>query len=212
MTTVNSSFFWKFSRDGDYSKTYISFILDVPQTNIILQDNSKFFQTTFDSLSNLLLLLQDVELFNKKQGQKSAGLNKVSYKTEINKCGYMPNSDWLEKRNSMNLVGGTASMGKHKGAPIDWGFFNNENEPIILDITNYSPIRNVEGKKGLCKETQDRDLLSCFRPHPQFDNSLTYWDFMPMHKHIPKIFNAMKSHNSSKADKFVQEILGWHPI
>jgi len=212
MATINSSFFWKFSRNGNRSTTYISFIVDVPQINIILQNRSKFFQTTFDSLSNILLLLQDVELFNKWQGQRNAGLDKEHYKREVNKCGFIPNFDWPEKRNSMNLVKGTASMGRHDGAPIDWGFYGDENEVISLNITNFSPVRNVNGATGLCIETQDRDLLSCFRLEPHFDSSINYWDFMPMHIHIPIIFNAMKNHDSIKADEFVRETLGWSPI
>lgn len=209
MTKVNTSFYWKFSRDGDYNETYLSFIIDVPQTNISLENNFIYFQTTFNSLSMILLLLQEVEIFNNKQGQRNAGLNKKSFLKQVNMCGYNPDFMATEKRNNMNLVEGTAVMGKHKGFPIDWGFYNDTDELIKLNITRFNPVRNVKGENGLCNEVQDRDLLACFRLHSSFNASSNYWDFMPRHIHMSTIFNAMKSHNTIKADEFVKGTLGW---
>ena len=59
----NAPFFWKFSRDGDFSKTYVSFILDVHDSNIEKIGKDLFWKVSFNSLFMTLLLLQDIEIF-----------------------------------------------------------------------------------------------------------------------------------------------------
>jgi hypothetical protein len=209
MGIIKTSFFWKFSRDGDYSSTYLSFIIDVPYSKLIKKDTKLIWVTNFQGLSKLLILLQDIELLNQIMKQRSAGLLKPAFVKVIKQCSYNPSNEYNERRVKENLVCGKAIMGKHNGLPIDWGFYNGESdkEIIELDVTSFRPIRNVSGKMGISSQSLGRGLLSCYREHEAFEINSSYWDLMPMHAHIPLIFNAMKSCNEEKTIQFVENVL-----
>tara|TARA_Y100000310_G_scaffold260388_1_gene269291 strand:+ start:126 stop:791 length:666 start_codon:yes stop_codon:yes gene_type:complete len=209
-----SSFFWKFSRDGDYSKTYVAFIIDVQDSNIQKIGKSLYWLTSFNSLCRILMLLQDVELYNAKIGQKSAGLKKKTYVWAINNCGYNPPDEHIENRYNYNLVCGKAVMGKHKGFDLDWGYYedNYPSKLIKIDVTDFEPVRHITSKTGIHLKSDGRDLLKCYRKNINFTNEGWFWDLMPRHIHTKRIFEAMKLFSKEKGEDFVEKVLAWNKI
>lgn len=203
-------FFWKFSRDGDYSSTYISFIIDVPTTLIELSSDKTYWLSSFNSLSMVLLCLQDVELFNEEIGQRNAGLKKESYVNAVIDCGFNPPSNNPQLRTKYGLVKGKFVNGRHSGEPVDWGLWSDSNiEKVVkIDVTDFNPIRNLNNN-GLHEKSGNRDLLFCYRQNNFFNKEIGYWDLMPRHKHMKRIFLAMKELDEDKADKFVGKVLNW---
>ena len=209
-----SNFFWKFSRDGDYSKTYVAFVIDVHDSNIKKENYKLFWLASFNALCRVLMFLQDVEIFNEKIGQKSAGLQKKTYVWAVNNCGYNPPKKHIENRFNYNLVNGKSVMGKHKGFPLDWGYYedNYPNFLIKMNVTDFEPVRHVNYETGVHQKSDGRDLLSCYRIHKNFQKVGWYWDLMPRHIHMKRIFEGMKLFSKEKGNDFVEKVLGWSKI
>jgi hypothetical protein len=208
--TKTTSFFWKFTRDGDYSKTYVAFIMDVHDFNILNQNGKIFWITSFNCLANILILLQDVEIYNEKLGEKRAGLEKNTYVSAVNDCGFSPPKKHIELRHITSLVLGTAIMGKHKGFPLDWGFYEDNCEDLIkIDVTDFTPVRHVGAKTGIHPKSNNKDLLLCYRNNVFFNNKGWYWDLMPRHIHMKRIVDNMNNISEKKTSEFLDKILGW---
>lgn len=200
-------------RSGNKSSDYISFIIDVHISNITNSGGKKIWIANQFILSRVLLLLQDVELANKQQGQSSR-LSKITYGKAVNACGYTTDLTSPEQRD-INLVCGQAIMGRHTGKPLDWGFCENDEKPDIdLGIANFDDSAiEIEASSGIYpKYKKEGDLLSCYREHPKFNSTDYYWDFMPKHEHIIEIFTAMNNSNKVETENFVQKILLWRKL
>ena len=96
-TLAPRPFFWKFSRDGAQSRTYVSFIFDVPSSQ--LNEDATIWHATFNQLKMVLTLLQDVELLNKSNLEKKAFIDAVK------DCGYTPPATAEQLRNVWDVSG-----------------------------------------------------------------------------------------------------------
>lgn len=200
---------WKFSRDGAYSTTYVSFIFDIPSTQ--LNEESKVWQASFDQLSKVLLLLQDVELLNK------GNLLKPAFIDAVLACGYQPPTTALQLRDSSGLVSGSAVIGRHNGAPIPFGFYADDtNSPLFdLDVSTFTPALLLSGDRGEIirswkgPKRANSDLLACYREIECFDPKTQYWDLMPKHAHMQSICHAIKTLDPARAEQFLTQTLQW---
>jgi hypothetical protein len=192
----------------------VAFVIDVHDSNIQKEGNKLFWLASFNSLARVLMLLQDVEIYNEKIGQKSAGLQKKTYISAINKCSYTPPTKHIENRFNYNLVFGKSVMGKHKGFPLDWGYYE-DNYPSLLikiDVTDFEPVRHVNAVNGVHPKSDGRDLLLCYRKDSHFLIGGWYWDLMPRHIHMKRILEGMKAFSDEKAKDFVEKVLAWKKI
>jgi hypothetical protein len=208
-TPVSRPFFWKFSRDGAWSKTYISFIFDVPSSQ--LNVDATIWSATFNQLKTVLLLLQDVELLNKNNLQKQAFIDAV------NKCGYMPPTTTTQLRDDMRIVFGSADIGRHSGTHIPFGFYD-ENagfNTVELDVSQFTPALLLSGSEGKILKSRKgptnstKDLLQCYRTIGCYNQEHNYWDLMPKHSHMKEICQAMSSLDPTTTETFLTQILKW---
>jgi hypothetical protein len=210
--TLEKPLFWKFSRDGVFSETYVSFIFDIPSTQ--LREESKVWKASFDQLSTVLLLLQDVELLNKKN------LEKAAFVQAVQKCGYSAPKTASQMRDAKGLVYGSAVIGRHNGNPIPYGMHLEKSisSTFELDVSKFTPALNLDGYNGrIIKSWKGprnvkTDLLSCYRAIKCFDPRTNYWDLMPKHTHMQYICHAMKSLDMESTEKFLTQTLQWSPL
>lgn len=195
-------FFWKYTRSGMYSQTYISFIIDVLPSSIFREKGDYYWKTSFEELKAFLVLLQDVEVIN----NPSVGILKPDYAKYIRELRYEPTSEYKISGEEYRL--GYAVMGRHDGKPLPWGFVSDLRTPMIVKVTGlkYSAFPNAEN--GLIPYSRE-DKLQTFRSHYKFENAGVYWDYMPFHSCIIPFIKAMNSKSISSTSWFIENILKW---
>lgn len=117
-------FFWKFTRSGRLSHSYVSLIIDADPTYVNKGANT--WQTSFEELSMVMLLLHDVEVLN----QPFLGTTKPAFKTVVQSLGYEPTLEYRQQRRQCGLVCGQSVMGRHSGGGLDWGRFDSQDTEI----------------------------------------------------------------------------------
>ena len=87
------AFYWKFTRSGKFSRSYISLILDA--TPDAVKRQKMIWQTSFEEVGMCLMLLQDVEVKN----VPTLGPTKPAFRDVVRSLGYEPSVEYKEKRN-----------------------------------------------------------------------------------------------------------------
>ncbi len=195
-------FYWKFTRNGKYSKKYISLVLDWHQSYV---DDLKL-KCSFDECKQMLLLIQDVEYLNGLQNS-SSGVQKPAYRSVVNSIGYDTTADYLEQRQNFNLVKGQMILGNHRGNPLDYGKSTNENSPeIVLDIIKLQVKFYIDAQ---AENNSNFDKLKAYRNDIDFVNDGRYFDLMPKHSCLVEIIEKMKSFNHEETENFLINTLKW---
>ena len=196
-------FFWKFTRSGKYSKSYISLIVDV-EPNFVDKEN-RIWHTSFEELEMFLVLLHDVEVINNPE----LGATKPAFKIVVESLGFEPTTKYCEKRNEYDLVKGQDKMGRHDGIPLDWGYYSNDKTKLELSIEGLEPAGFINAKDGKLFYKSKEDKLSCYRDYPYFEYLGFYWDLMPKHIHMNPIVRKMISVDIKRANEFLIKQLKW---
>lgn len=201
------AFYWKFTRSGKLSKAYISLIVDATPDSI--NPECRIWHTSFEEIMMCLILLHDVETAN----MSSIALTKGSFRDAVHKIGYEPSSAYSEMRSTMGLVKDQCVMGRHNGAPLDWGYYGCRDTPIDLDITGLQVagfVNAMDGKLSGKTWVRDKeDKLSCFRSDPNFIPTGMYYDLMPKHNVIIPLARHLLAKDAVRADCFFKNILKW---
>jgi hypothetical protein len=188
------AFYWKYTRSGKKSTTYISFIIDVLPSYIVRKYTNIYWNTSFEELESFLILLQDIEEIN----HPDIGITKQNFARFVAHLNYKPTASYVKSGAHLHLS--SAVMGSHKGEPLPWGFVDNIITPICLNVTNL--------QNSFFLPNQDVKL-SYFSAHSRFENSGEYWDYMPMHSCLIDIITAMKRTDANRTDNFVKNKLKW---
>lgn len=199
------SFYWKYSRSGMLSTTYVSFIIDVLPKFITKTNGQLHWLTSFEELQFFLILLHDVEVLN----NSSLGPLKPAFASVVAQLGYQTTSDY--RISGVSLWYGTEVIGKHPGSPLPWGYIQFDNTPISLDIQGLQYAAFPNATDGKIPYHHD-DKLIHYRKDPNFVKEGVYWDFMPLHTSMIPIFNAMYKTDPERTVKFVFMILKWRPL
>lgn len=196
------AFYWKFTRSGKFSRSYISLIVDATPDSI--NPERRIWHTSFEEIAMCLILLHDVEVNN----VPSLGLTKPAFRDVVRRIGYEPSSEYRETRIKMGLVKGQSVMGRHGGSVLDWGYYNDKTTPIDVDIADFqvSAFINAEGGK-LWNDGEDK--LSCFRHHPDFVAAGIYYDLMPKHNVMEPLANYLLRKDANRANRFFENFLIW---
>ena len=194
-------FFWKFTRSGRLSHSYVSLIIDADPTYVNKGANT--WQTSFEELSMVMLLLHDVEVLN----QPFLGTTKPAFKTVVQSLGYEPTLEYRQQRRQCGLVCGQSVMGRHSGGGLDWGRFDSQDTPISLTTAGLQVACYIKASDGRLYGNEDK--LSCYRQHPDFIGDGEFYDLMPKHIVMNPIMNALKSVDAARADKFARDCLKW---
>ena len=194
-------FFWKFTRSGRLSSSYVSLIIDVDPTCV--SKVTRKWQTSFEELAMVMILLHDVEVLN----QPSLGATKPAFKIVVQSLGYEPTLGYQQRRHQFGLVCGQSVMGRHGGAGLDWGRFALQHTPLTLDITDFQVACFINASDGRLFGNEDK--LSCYRRHPDFIDDGEFYDLMPKHIVMNPIMTAMKKVDADCADRFARDCLGW---
>lgn len=196
------AFYWKFTRSGDFSDTYVSFIIDAPPD--VIDREQKIWCTSFEEIEMFLVLLHDVETCNRP----GLGPATPDFKKVVCSIGYEPSSEYKEMRHEMGLVQGQAAMGRHAGRMLDWGYCNNPTTRIDVDVSGFRHAGYIDAKSG--KRSRDpEDKLSCFRGDPNFIPSGKYYDLMPIHEVMRPLANYLLAQDPDRANKFFVNVLKW---
>lgn len=91
-------FFWKFTRSGKWSNSYVSLIVDVCPSAYDMSHNQ--WTTSFEELGMVMLLLHDVEMLN----QPTLGATKPAFKRVVESLGYEPTLNYIPQRHALSLV------------------------------------------------------------------------------------------------------------
>lgn len=196
------AFFWKYTRSGMYSTSYLSFIIDVLPTFINNLNGNLFWKTSFEELELFLTLLQDIEVLN----NPSLGITKQAYAQFVTQLGYTATNSYTLQGSS--LYKGYATMGKHNGSPLPWGYIDIKTTPMQIDITGLKVSAFPNAIDGLISYHNDDKLLQ-YRNHPSFIISGLYWDYMPLHSCIIQLIQEMKKIENHRTNQFVKRALGW---
>lgn len=196
------SFFWKYTRSGMHSKTYVSFIIDVLPSYIISQGSDYYWQTSLEELQIFLVLLQDVEVLNNSE----VGILKEDYAKFIRQLNYEPTKNYITSGSRYKY--GQAVMGRHTGSPLPWGFIDDKRTPVTVKITGLKYSAFPQAYNGLIPYSSE-DKLKPFRNHPQFESTGVYWDYMPFHSCIIPFVQAMLKTNTSRTKAFISNTLMW---
>ncbi len=194
-------FFWKFTRSGKYSHSYVSLIIDVDP--ICVNEDSKIWETSFEELGMVMLLLHDVEVLN----QPELGATKPAFKDVVQSLGYKPTLKYRQLRHKLGLVCGQCIMGRHSGVGLDWGRFSMTETPIKLAIQGLQVACYINASDGRLYGSEDK--LLCYRQHQDFSKSGMYYDLMPKHTVMNPIMRALLEEDFERADKFAQKWLKW---
>ena len=163
------TFYWKFTRSGRISSSYISLIIDA--TPDAINKDRHIWHTSFEEIGMCLILLHDVEVNN----VPALGPTKPAFRDVVRKIGYEPSTEYCETRMRMGLVKGQSIMGRHNGSQLDWGYYNNKTTPIDVDVTDLQVAAFIDAKSGkLWNDGEDK--LSCFRDDPNFVPTGIYYD------------------------------------
>jgi len=196
------AYFWKYTRSGMYSKTYISFIIDVLPSSLQKCGNRIIWETNQTELEIFLVLLQDVEVLN----NPGLGITKSEYSKFVSLLGYYATNQYKIMGEKHSI--GTAVMGTHAGNPLPYGFIDHDDEMIKVDVTNLKYSAFPSGSDGKIPYHSD-DKLSIYRSHSKFELSGMYWDYMPKHSCIIDIIPAMRNHDLSRTENYIKNILKW---
>lgn len=196
-------FFWKFTRSGKYSHSYISLIVDAEPSCI--DKDKKLWKTSFEELEMFLVLLHDVEVIN----NPALGATKPAFKEVVEGLGYEPTTKYKELRNEFNLVKGKDTMGRHDGKPLDWGYYSNNKTPITINIESLQVAGFINAKDGKLFAGSREDKLSCYREYPYFQYLGFYWDIMPKHIVMNPLVREMIRSDTKRANDFLIEQLKW---
>lgn len=194
-------FFWKFTRSGRYSNSYVSLIIDADPTCV--SKVTHLWQTSFEELGMIMLLLHDVEVLN----QPALGATKPAFRVVVQSLGYEPTLEYRQQRQRFNLVCGQSVMGRHDGVGLDWGRFSSQRTPIVLDISSLQVACFIQASTGRLYGYEDK--LSCYRQHPDFVNRGEFYDLMPKHLVMKPIMTEMRKIDRVRADKFARNFLKW---
>ena len=194
-------FFWKFTRSGAYSRTYVSLILDVDPYSV---DRPRHvWRTSFEELSMAMILLHDVEVMN----QPTLGATKPAFKVVVQSLGYEPTLHYVQQRQRFGLVVGQCVMGRHSGNGLDWGRYTSQDTPMEIDISGFKVAAYIRASDG--RLYGDEDKLSCYRGHKDFCQEGEFYGLMPKHEVMNPIVTAMKAKDPLRTDQFVKECLKW---
>ena len=199
------SFFWKYTRSGKISQTYLSFIIDVPPSFLFSSKERVFWSTSFEELEAFLILLQDIELINNPK----VGTTKAAYASFVNELGFVPSQEYQVSGNQFHV--GVATMGTHPGPNLPWGFVDDAQSPIQLDVTHLDYSAFPDATTGKIPFHSDDKLLP-FRKHSCFERVGNYWDYMPKHSCVVLIFSALFDYDPQRAYLFVRDILRWREM
>ena len=194
-------FFWKFTRSGRFSSSYVSLIIDADPTCV--NKITRQWQTSFEELEMVMLLLHDVEVLN----QPGLGTTKPAFREVVQSLGYEPTLAYRQQRQEFNLVCGQSVMGRHGGAGLDWGRFSSWCTPIFLDLSELQVACFIQASTGRLYGPEDK--LSCYRQHPEFINTGEFYDLMPKYMVMKPIMTGMMKIDRNRADKFARTFLKW---
>jgi len=199
-----SKYFWKFVRNGNQSRKYISLIIDVP---ISLTDKDRrVWRVSYTGLQMLMILLHDVEVLNEELNE-TGGIQKQAFVDAVGEAGYLPSTSYKPLRYSNYLVLGQEQLGRHKGSPLDYGYYENDKDIIEIDVRSFFPVRWLY-EEGEAK-FPEKDNLKPYREYDEFEKGVIYFDFMPLHRHMSVIVDYMKKYNEHITEEFLDKILGW---
>lgn len=194
--------YWKFTRSGRLSRSYVSLIIDVTPESINLK--SRIWHASFEEIGMSLILLHDVEVKN----NPSLGPTKPAFRDVVRRIGYEPSCKYQESRIKMGLVKGQSVMGRHNGCRLDWGYYNNEKTPIDVDVTDFQVAAFINAESGRLWEDGE-DKLSCYRNDASFVSTGIYYDLMPKHNVMIPLAKYLLDNNAARADHFFTNILSW---
>ena len=198
------AFYWKFTRSGKFSRSYISLILDA--TPDAVKRQKMIWQTSFEEVGMCLMLLQDVEVKN----VPTLGPTKPAFRDVVRSLGYEPSVEYKEKRNEFKLVKGKSTMGRHDGEALDWGYYSNRLTPIDIDISSLQAGVFIDAKTGKLYGSEDK--LSCFRSDPNFRSEGFYFDLMPKHVVMIPMVKGLLATDAARANAFFEKHLKWKKL
>ena len=194
-------FFWKFTRSGKFSASYISLILDVDPGSIDRGQN--LWKTSFEELGMAMLLLHDVEVLN----QPMLGATKPAFRVVVESLGYEPTLEYRQQRERMGLVLGKCVMGRHDGISLDWGRYESMRTPVGLSLHQLQVASFISASDGRLFGSEDK--LSCYRTHHAFETKGEFYDLMPKHVVMKPIIETMKLCDLKRTEKFIAKWLKW---
>ena len=196
--------YWKFSRSGNTSRSYVSLIFDIGEDLFDQFDNLSL-NITFDQIKMMLVLLQDVEVLN----NPDSWYVKPALLKEVNKINYNLSSNYKPSRDAFGLVKGKEKIGVHSGTPLDYGFIKNTGQLSKISIKNLQVSfvldASLEQKKSF-------DKLKAYRGFSTFKGAIKYYDLMPRHNVIPELYSMMLNINKNETARFVEDTLKWERI
>jgi len=196
-------FFWKFTRSGKISASYVSLILDVDPGSV---DRTRYeWHTSFEELEMAMILLHDVEVLN----QPLMGTTKKAFSAVVESLGYKPTLDYRQQREQLGLVFGKSVMGRHDGDPLDWGRFESFMTPITISLIGLDRAGFIRASDGHSRFSSYEDKLLCYRGHSDFVQEGEYYDLMPVHAVMKPFIEAMKRCDAERTETFVSEMLKW---
>lgn len=199
-------FFWKYTRSGRVSSSYISLVLDFHES-IIKGDQ---LHLSFQECMNILILIQDVEKLNGTVN-KTAGLLKTPYRSVVNQLGFDTTHVYQETRFNQGLVLGQMMLGNHMGSPLDYGKDIHDYKDLALNIRNLTIQMFIDAKTGLAFNWKE-DKLKAYRNEKEFMPYGKYFDLMPKHICLIEIVGKMSEYDRKTTENFLINILKWHKI
>ena len=91
-------FFWKFTRSGRFSSSYVSLIIDADPGAV--NKVAHTWQTSFEELEMVVLLLHDVEVLN----QPNLGPTTQAFKVVVQSLGYEPTLEYKQQRQQLQWL------------------------------------------------------------------------------------------------------------
>ena len=194
-------FFWKFTRSGKFSASYVSLIIDADPDCVDRKRN--VWRTSFEELGMAMILLHDVEVLK----QPKLGATKPAFRVVVESLGYEPTLEYRQLRERMGLVIGQCVMGRHDGFSLDWGRYESDRTLIEISTTGLQVAAFVQASDGRLYGTEDK--LSCYRSHRRFQTNGYFYDLMPKHVVMKPLIEAMRGCDTYRTDAFVTKWLKW---
>ena len=182
-------FFWKFTRSGKFSASYVSLIIDADPDCVDRKRN--VWRTSFEELGMAMILLHDVEVLN----QPKLGATKPAFRVVVESLGYEPTLEYQ------------CVMGRHDGFSLDWGRYESDRTLIEISTTGLQVAAFVQASDGRLYGTEDK--LSCYRSHRRFQTNGYFYDLMPKHVVMKPLIEAMRGCDTYRTDAFVTKWLKW---
>lgn len=200
-----SKYFWKFVRNGNQSRKYISLIIDSP-IEYCPNVSERLWKMSYSGLEMLMILLHDVELLNEELNE-TGGIQKEAFVRAVGELGYLPSKSYKALRSKYGLVLGADTLGRHKRGLLDYGYYKNEKDIIPIDVSCFYPVRWLMENSEI--KTPEYDNLKVYRKHKEFEKDKIYFDFMPLHKHMVVIVDYMLEYDKVRTETFLSEVLNW---